>query len=160
MSEVSDTRTLTSSPTSFEPPAGLGSAWLVDIIVRNRSKGSPPAEPSFNLVVGSSSFFGPVKGGILDATGDAALLAAGYKGITRLPFGYPFSPPSSAARSSTTLTERSLRRLLRAERREELLRRLSPERRATYERIRKLREEIGTLDFDVVEELRELRENG
>ena len=41
--------------------------------------------------------------------------------------------------------------------REELLRKLPPEQRQIYQRIRKLREEIGTLDFDVVLELRNLR---
>ena len=37
------------------------------------------------------------------------------------------------------------------------LARMSPEDRATYDRIRALREEIGPIDFDVVEALRELR---
>lgn len=37
------------------------------------------------------------------------------------------------------------------------IKRLSPKARATYDRIRKLREEIGPLDFDIVKALRELR---
>ena len=41
--------------------------------------------------------------------------------------------------------------------REKLLRKLSPERRQTYQRIQNLRKEIGTIDFDVVQELRNLR---
>ncbi len=44
--------------------------------------------------------------------------------------------------------------------REALLTKISPERRATYERIRRLREEIGPGDFDVGEAIREFRENG
>jgi hypothetical protein len=44
--------------------------------------------------------------------------------------------------------------------REERLARLSPEARATYERIRKLREAIGPVDFEIVAALREIRENG
>jgi hypothetical protein len=42
----------------------------------------------------------------------------------------------------------------------ERLSRMSPEQRATYERIVKLREAIGPIDFDVVEALRELRCRG
>ena len=42
--------------------------------------------------------------------------------------------------------------------REKRLRRMSPEARATYDRIRALREEIGPLDINIVEALRELRE--
>lgn len=41
--------------------------------------------------------------------------------------------------------------------REELLRRMTPEARATYNRIKKLREEIGPIDFNIVKALRELR---
>ena len=40
---------------------------------------------------------------------------------------------------------------------DDLVSRLSTEARATYERIRALRDEIGQLDFDVVEAVRELR---
>ena len=41
--------------------------------------------------------------------------------------------------------------------RERMLRKLPRERRQMYERIRKLREEAGTVDFDVVLALRNLR---
>jgi hypothetical protein len=44
--------------------------------------------------------------------------------------------------------------------RDERLRRMSPERLATYERIMKLREKIGPIDFDVVEAVHELRQHG
>ena len=37
--------------------------------------------------------------------------------------------------------------------------RMSSKARATYDRIRKLREEIGPIGFDVVKALRELRED-
>ena len=36
---------------------------------------------------------------------------------------------------------------------------MTPKQRAVYEDIRKLREEIGVLDFDVVKAIREIREN-
>ena len=45
-------------------------------------------------------------------------------------------------------------------RREERLRRMAPERRALYEAIGKLRDEIGRVDIDIVEAIRELREDG
>ena len=41
--------------------------------------------------------------------------------------------------------------------RPQMLRKLSPERRQIYARIRRLREEIGAVDFDVVLALRNLR---
>lgn len=53
-----------------------------------------------------------------------------------------------------------LREMLRPERREELLRKMSPENRALDESIEKLRKEIGPIDFDIVEELRKLRNHG
>lgn len=45
----------------------------------------------------------------------------------------------------------------RTPRRDERLGRMPAEARAVYERIQRLREEIGPVDFDVVEQLRELR---
>lgn len=42
--------------------------------------------------------------------------------------------------------------------REERLNRLSPERRALYERVINLRDAIGPIDFDVVEAVRGLRQ--
>jgi hypothetical protein len=44
--------------------------------------------------------------------------------------------------------------------RSEQLSRMTPERRATYERIVKLRGEIGPIDFDVSEAIQDLRQNG
>jgi hypothetical protein len=44
--------------------------------------------------------------------------------------------------------------------RSEQLRRMTPERRATYERIVKLRGEIGPIDFDISEAIQDLRQNG
>ena len=40
------------------------------------------------------------------------------------------------------------------------LQRLSPERRATFERIRKLREQIGPIGFNISSALREIRQGG
>ncbi len=54
-----------------------------------------------------------------------------------------------------------LRQLQNSESREELLRRMTPENRALYERIRERRERIGRIEgFDIVAELRRLRDNG
>jgi hypothetical protein len=44
--------------------------------------------------------------------------------------------------------------------RDELLRKMSPEKRALFEKISALRERIGPVKFDVVEALREIREDG
>lgn len=66
---------------------------------------------------------------------------------------------SSSIGTPTGMTNRSLRSLLRMQLRDDRLRRMSPERRAIYERIRKLRDEIGPIDFDAVEALCEPREN-
>jgi len=43
---------------------------------------------------------------------------------------------------------------------EDLIRRLTPEGRATFERIRKLRETAGRVDMDMTQAIREIRENG
>lgn len=61
--------------------------------------------------------------------------------------------------STTPRTVEELREFLSPERHEERLRKLSPERRALYDRIRKLREEIGPIEFDVAKALREIRSN-
>ncbi len=53
-----------------------------------------------------------------------------------------------------------LRELLSREHREELLREMTPENRALSERIRKRREEIGLVDFDIVAAIREFRRDG
>jgi len=66
---------------------------------------------------------------------------------------------STRATTSTSTTVSFLRSLLRMQLRNDRLRKMSPERRAIYERIRQLRDEIGPIDFDVVEALWELREN-
>ena len=63
------------------------------------------------------------------------------------------------ATKPTSTTISSVVRLLRRHHRDERLRRMSPEARATYDRIRTLRGEIGPLDFDIVEALRELRDD-
>lgn len=57
----------------------------------------------------------------------------------------------------TSTTVSSVAKLLRRHHGDECLRRMPPEARATYDRIRSLREEIGPLDFDIVKALRELR---
>ena len=67
---------------------------------------------------------------------------------------------STKATSVTSTTVSTVGMLLRASRKDEMLRRLSPERRATFDRIRRLREEIGPVSFNIVRELRELRSHG
>lgn len=61
----------------------------------------------------------------------------------------PVSNPSAAADA--------LREWIKTRSREESLRRMSPDRRALYERIIKRRDETGPIDFNIVEALRELR---
>ena len=51
-----------------------------------------------------------------------------------------------------------LRKLLRSYTPEERYARMTPGRRALFDEIRRLRDEIGPIDFDVVEELRKLRD--
>ena len=53
--------------------------------------------------------------------------------------------------STTSTALEELRQLLSPERHEERLRRLTPDQRALYERIRKRRDEIGPVDFDITE---------
>jgi hypothetical protein len=165
MTEVLEAESLTKSTTQFEP-LSLSSGWLANLFVqeslrrRSSDEGWWAVEPDLVFPAGPSKYrIIEVKS---DATvrEDAAKFASGFKDVGWFPF-YRWSPRlSAAAESSTSATERSSAQLRRIRRRDELLRRLTPERRATYERIKKLREEIGPLDFDVVKELRDLRENG
>ena len=66
---------------------------------------------------------------------------------------------ATRATKVTSTTVSSVRRLLRALHREDRVSRMPAERREIYERIRGLREEIGPVDFDVVEALREIRKS-
>ncbi|MGB7445094.1 MAG: hypothetical protein WA919_28825 [Coleofasciculaceae cyanobacterium] len=50
-------------------------------------------------------------------------------------------------------------RLDRTQQRRKRLDKLSPERRELYERIKKLRDEVGYVDFNIVDTLREMRES-
>jgi hypothetical protein len=50
-------------------------------------------------------------------------------------------------------------RLGRTQQRRKRLDKLSPERRELYERIQKLRDEVGSVDFNIVDTLREMRES-
>lgn len=166
MSLAGGAESLTESSTRFEP-IDLGSGWLANIIaleglwIRGGRKGWPPAEADLVLMTGSSKYTVlEIKRSGVPTSEDVASLASSLEKVDRLSFYSRLRPRSSAGASSNTATERSGHQLQRARRRNELLQRLTPERRATYERIKKLREEIGPLSFDVVEELRELRENG
>jgi hypothetical protein len=50
-------------------------------------------------------------------------------------------------------------KLDRTQQRRKRLDKLSPERRELYERIKKLRDEVGSVDFNIVDSLREMRES-
>lgn len=50
-------------------------------------------------------------------------------------------------------------RLDRTQQRLQRLDKLSPERRELYERIQKLRDEVGSVDFNIIDTLREMRES-
>jgi hypothetical protein len=50
-------------------------------------------------------------------------------------------------------------RLDRTQQRRKRLDKLSPKRRELYERIKKLRDEVGLVDFNIVDTLREMRES-
>jgi hypothetical protein len=65
-------------------------------------------------------------------------------------------PPSNEIRDGGSVDSLFTGKVLREER----LRRMTPERRASYERIKKLRDEIGPVDFHVVKAIRKLREVG
>lgn len=54
-------------------------------------------------------------------------------------------------------TANDVRELLHRRSREDTLRQMSPERRTQYERIMKLRKEIGPVNIDVSQILREMR---
>lgn len=62
------------------------------------------------------------------------------------------------AQHATTVN--SIREMLQSHPREGRLKRLSPDRRALYERMIKRRDESGRINFDIVEALRELRGDG
>ena len=50
-------------------------------------------------------------------------------------------------------------RLDRTQQRQQRLDKLSPSRRELYERIQKLRDQVGSVDFNIVDILREMRES-
>lgn len=69
--------------------------------------------------------------------------------------------PAATTRASSQVTATNLadiRDVLRKRQRDERLSRMSPERRTLYNDIMKLREEIGPVDIDVSQILREIRE--
>lgn len=70
-------------------------------------------------------------------------------------------PPDRLTRVTqpTSTTIGSAAKLVRRHHRDERLRRMTPEARATYDRIRTLRGEIGPIDFDIVSALRDLRDD-
>lgn len=79
--------------------------------------------------------------------------------MLRSKFFHPIDRHTRATVDTST-TVSHIAALLRRHHRDGRIRRMSPENRAVYERIRKLREDIGTIRFDVVGAIREARENG
>lgn len=165
MAEMLDAESLTRSSTQFEPlPFSAG--WLANFVyheelrIRNSDKGWHSVKPDIAFVGPYKNMVIELKSGDVIVRDSATSLASSFKDVGWLPSYRQFPHLSSAAESPTATTERSWPQLRRRRRRHELLRQLTPERRATYERIKKLREDVGPLDFDVVEELRDLRENG
>ena len=63
------------------------------------------------------------------------------------------------ATKQTSVPISSFKRLFRSMRREERLNRMPPRYRKLYERIRKRRDKIGPLDFDILEMLQKIRGN-
>jgi hypothetical protein len=70
-----------------------------------------------------------------------------------------FEPADQATASAETFTSATPQSLPKADL-ADLLRKMTPEKRALFERITALREKIGPVNFDVVQALRELREDG
>lgn len=73
---------------------------------------------------------------------------------------FPQIKHHTRATVDTSTTVSHIAALLRHHHRDERIRRMSPENRAMYQRIRELREDIGSIRFDVVGAIREVRENG
>jgi hypothetical protein len=165
MVEMVEAESLTKSTTQFAP-LSFSSEWLANIIVqegarlRNSDEDWRRVKPDLVFTAGPSKYIVLEISSGATVREDVAAIASGFKDVHWLPFYSMLPHLSAAAETSTTATDRSSDRVRRLRRRDELLRRLTPERKATYQRIKKLREEIGPLDFEVVEELRELRENG
>lgn len=68
--------------------------------------------------------------------------------------------PITRATAPTSAASNPARDNDRARKREELLKRMSPEKRALYERIVSSREKTEPVKFSIVEALREMREDG
>jgi hypothetical protein len=166
MAEMIEAESLTESTTQFEP-LFFSSGWLANLFVqkglrfRSSDEGWRTVEPDLVFTAGPSKYTViEVRSGGSTVREDATNIATGFKDVGWLPFYRRLLYLSAAAESSTSATEPSSAQIGRLRRRNELLRRLTPQRRATYDRIKKLREGIGPLELDVVKELRELRENG
>jgi hypothetical protein len=71
-----------------------------------------------------------------------------------------FEPVDEAMASSDTIMGVATEYPPRAAKKAQLLQRLSPEKRALFEGIVALRQKIGPVKWDVVEILRELRQDG
>ena len=91
---------------------------------------------------------------------DFEKMMAGWRRIEQLEKCGDVVSLRTRANSMTGTTISGLGDVVRRRNRDDRIRRLSPERRAAYERIKKLREQIGPVRFDVVEALRELRAHG
>jgi hypothetical protein len=88
--------------------------------------------------------------------------------MAKIPVGVP--PETTAPSGTPTMsgnghvttapaTPVAIQRLLHSHSRDELIQRLSPQRKTLYERIQALRQEIGDSPIDIVATLGELREH-
>ncbi len=167
MTALADARVLTRSLTRSEP-ANVNSDLVADLCAPSTMRSMSGKYTRIEAHCGSIS-------GIVchaEKTGDLTVVwegkltheldvgVTGWNALERLvSYGHVISTRTRATTVSAT-TVSTLRGLLRRRMRDERLKRLSPERRAVYDRIRKLREEIGPVEFGIVETLRELRANG
>lgn len=159
MSPVTDAEVLTRSSTSYEPPRH-GSTETLDALLDELR-----AATSMNARLGS---FSPSAMRTDTGSTTDTLLGGSYGRLgpsdanhsTDVEWLFACAAPETRATTSSATTVSSLRRLLKGRLRDERLRRLPPERRRVYDNIKRLRKDMGPVDFDVVRELRKLREDG
>src|SRR3989304_4941076 len=143
MIRLTDARVLTRRETGYESPQI--DADCVEALIADRTlhhKGLPAARTSSWLVVVSETSTSQNIVTRLDSWKEdprRKTTTRGYRVHTK-------------ATSTTSTTVSMVSGLMRASRRDEALRRLAPDRRATFERIRRLREQIGSVPFDIVHE--------
>jgi len=155
MAPIADMRVVTRRKSSFEP-SGLNRELYGDLVKKSKDKSRVQwlgwTIPTTYSQVKMPGITSP---SFIESDGEES--AAGWD---KFPINREPVVSNTRASTETSAKVTDLSRLLRLKRRDERLRSLSPDRRAIFDRIRKLRTDIGPIDFDVVEALRELRANG